>query len=103
MLQSVTCNRLHTVEQRYARWLLVCADRTEGDTFDLAQESFVEMLGVATSKSPSVARKLQHAGLICCRRGATTLLDRRELEAVACECYRIVRDRYERVLAQAFG
>jgi CRP-like cAMP-binding protein len=103
MLQSGTCNRLHTVEQRCARWLLVCADRTEGDTFDLAQESFVEMLGVATSKSPSVARKLQHAGLICCRRGATTLLDRRELEAVACECYRIVRDRYERVLAQAFG
>jgi hypothetical protein len=50
-----------------------------------------------------VARKLQHAGLICCRRGATTVLDRRELEAVACECYRIVRNRYERLLTQAFG
>jgi CRP-like cAMP-binding protein len=102
MLQSVTCNRLHTVEQRCARWLLACADRTAGDTFDLAQDSFAEMLGVPKAKSPSVARKLQHAGLICCRGGATTLLDRLELEAVACECYRIVRDRYERVLAQAF-
>jgi CRP-like cAMP-binding protein len=102
MLQSVTCNRLHTVEQRCARWLLVCADRTAGDTFDLSQESFAEMLGVPKAKSPSVARKLQQAGLICCRGGATTLLDRGELEAVACECYRIVRDRYERLLAQAF-
>jgi CRP-like cAMP-binding protein len=103
MLQSVPCNKLHTVEQRYARWLLVCADRTESDVFDLSQECFAEMLGVARSRSPSVARKLQHAGLICCRRGATTVLDRRELEAVACECYRIVRNRYERLLAQAFG
>ena len=102
MLQSVPCNRLHTLEQRCARWLLVCADRTEGDTFDLSQECFAEMLGVPKSKSPSVARKLQRAGLICCRPGATTVLDRRELEAVACECYRIVRKRYEGLLAQAF-
>ena len=103
MLQSVPCSRLHTVEQRYARWLLVCADRTEGATFDLSQECLAEMLGVPKSRSPGVARKLEQAGLICRRRGETTVLDRRELEAVACECYGIVRNRYERLLAQAFG
>ena len=59
MLQSVPCSRLHTVEQRCARWLLVCADRTEGDTFELSQECFAEMLGVPKSRSPGVARKLQ--------------------------------------------
>ncbi len=103
MLQSVPCNRLHTVEQRCARWLLVCADRSESDTFDLSPECFAEMLGVPKSRSPSVARKLQQAGLICCRHNATTVLDRPELEAVACECYRVVRNRYERLLAQNFG
>lgn len=103
MLQSVPCNGMHTVEQRCARWLLVCADRTESDTFDLSQECLAEMLGVPKSRLPSVARKLQQAGLICCRRSATTVINRRELEAVACECYRIVRNRYERLLTQAFG
>jgi CRP-like cAMP-binding protein len=103
MLQSVPCNRLHTVEQRCARWLLVCADLTEGDTFELSQECFAEMLGVPQSRSPGVVRKLQHAGLISCASGATTLLDRRELEAVACECYRIVRNRHEGLLARHFG
>jgi len=103
MLQSVPCNRLHTVEQRCARWLLLCADLTVGDTFELSQECFVEMLGVPKSRSPSVVRKLQHAGLIYCRGGTITVLDRRELEAVACDCYRIVRSRYERLLAPPFG
>jgi CRP-like cAMP-binding protein len=102
MLQSVPCTRLHTVEQRCARWLLVCADLIEGDTFELSQECFAEMLGVPKSRSPGVVRKLEHAGLISCASGATTVLDRPELEAVACECYRIVRNRYEGLLARAF-
>ena len=103
MLQSVPCNRLHTVEQRCARWLLVCADRTESDTFDLSQQCFAETLGLPKSRVAPIARKLQHAGLIRCRGGETTVLDRGELEAVACTCSRIVRNRYERLLAQAFG
>jgi CRP-like cAMP-binding protein len=102
MLQSVPCNRLHTAEQRCARWLLVCADLTEGDTFELSPECFAEMLGVPKSRSPSVVRKLQHAGLISCTSRATTVLDRRQLEAVACECYRIVRNRNEGLLARRF-
>ena len=67
----------------------------EGDTFELSQECFAEMLGVPKSRSPGVVRRLQHAGLISAANHAITVLDRPELEAVACECYRIVRNRYE--------
>jgi CRP-like cAMP-binding protein len=102
MLQSVPCNRLHTVQQRCARWLLMCADLTEGETFELSQECLAEMLGVPPSRSPGVVRELRHAGLIACVRGATTVLDRRQLEAVACECYRIVRNKNEGLLARRF-
>jgi CRP-like cAMP-binding protein len=97
LLQAVPCTRLHTVEQRSARWLLMCADRTEDDTFDLAQECLAEMLGVPDSTWTAVG-SLQQAGLINCRRDTITVLDRGGLEAAACECYRIVRDGYERAL-----
>ena len=102
LLQAVPCTRLHTVEQRCARWLLMCADRTEDDTFELTQECFAEMLGVPDSTWTSVVGSLQQAGLINYRRDTITVLDRRGLEAAACECYRIVRDRCERLLARAF-
>jgi CRP-like cAMP-binding protein len=102
VLQAVPCTRLHTVEQRCARWLLMCADRTEDDTFELVQECFAEMLGVPNSTWTATVGTLQQAGLVRHRRGAITMLDRRGLEATACECYRIVRDRYERLLARAF-
>jgi CRP-like cAMP-binding protein len=102
LLQAVPCTRLHTVEQRCARWLLMCADRTEDDTFELAQECLAEMLGVPDSTWTAVVGSLQQAGLIDYRRGAIKVLDRLSLEAAACECYRIVRDRYERLLDRAF-
>jgi CRP-like cAMP-binding protein len=93
---------LHTVEQRCARWLLMSADRKEDDTFELAQECLAEMLGVSDSTCTAVVGSLQQAGLINYRRDVITVLDRRRLEAAACECYRIVRDRDERLLARAF-
>ena len=80
----------------------MCADRTEDDTFELTQECFAEMLGVPDSTWTSVVGSLQQGGLINCRRDTITVLDRRGLEAIACECYRIVRDRCERLLARAF-
>ena len=101
LLQAVPCTRLHTVEQRCARWLLMCADRTEDDTFELTQECFAEMLGVPDSTWTSVVGSLQQAGLVNCRQDTITVLDRRGLEAAACECYRIVRDRCEQLLARA--
>jgi CRP-like cAMP-binding protein len=103
MLQAVPCNRLHTVEQRCARWLLMCADRAEDDTFELTRESLAEMLGVPQPTVTAIARTLRQAGLISYHWDIITVLDRRELEAAACECYQIVRDRYERLLACVFG
>jgi CRP-like cAMP-binding protein len=103
MLQAVPCNRLHTAEQRCARWLLMCADRIEDDAFEWAPEPFAEMLGVPQSKLTAITRRLQESGLICHRGGAIAVLDRQGLETAACECYRIVRDRSERSLAPAFN
>ena len=99
ILQAVPCNRLHTVEQRCARWLLMCADRTEGDTFEIARQGLAQMLGVA-QPTLIVVRKLQSEGLIECRRSAITVVDRQGLETAACECYRIVRNRYRRLPAR---
>lgn len=103
MLQAVPCNRLHTVEQRCARWLLMCADRIAGDTFEVARSGLAQMLGVTEATLTIVLRKLQSEGLICYRRSAITLVDRPGLESVACECYRIVRDRYRQLRAHTCG
>ena len=102
LLQNVACNAAHRVEQRCVRWLLTCDDQTEGDTFELTQEYLAEMLGVRRSTVTVIACTLQQAGLIRYRRGAITVLDRRGLEAAACECYSIVRNRYKQLLAHAF-
>jgi CRP-like cAMP-binding protein len=101
-LQAVPCTRLHTVEQRCARWLLMCADRTEDERFELTQEHLAEMLGVPQSTVNAIAGTLQQAKLIRYHRDAITVCDRRGLETAACECYRIVRDRCERLLVRAF-
>jgi CRP-like cAMP-binding protein len=102
MLQAVPCNRLHTVQERCARWLLTCADRTEDDTFELTQTSLAKILGVPNSTVAAVGCTLQQARLVHYRRSTITVLDRRGLEAAACECYRIVRDRCERLLDRPF-
>jgi CRP-like cAMP-binding protein len=103
LLQNVACNAAHRVEQRCARWLLMCSDQTEDDTFELTQEYLAQMLSVRRSTVSVVAGTLQQAGLIHYRRGAITILDRRMLEATACKCYRIIRDGYERPLVLAAG
>jgi CRP-like cAMP-binding protein len=95
ILQAVPCSRLHTAEQRCARWLLMCADRTEGDKFELTRECLAEMLGVPQSWFEIVAHKMENAGLICDRQGTITVLDRPGLETAACGCYRILHERNE--------
>ena len=99
VLQAIPCHRLHMVEQRCARWLLMCADRMEDDTFELAQESLAQILCVARSAVTAIAGTLQQAELIRYRRDEVTVLDRRGLEAAACECYRIVGNRCDRLSA----
>jgi CRP-like cAMP-binding protein len=100
LLLNVACNAAHSVEQWCARWLLTCHDQAEHDTFELTQECLAEMLGVPDSTWAAVG-SLQQAGLINYRRDTITVLERRGLEAAACECYRIVRDGYERALVRA--
>jgi len=97
VLQSAACNALHTVEARLARWLLLLQDRVDGDPrLPLTQEFLAEMLGVQRTTVTTAARALQRAGLIAYKWGGVTVLDRTGLERVSCECYGVIRDRYER-------
>jgi CRP-like cAMP-binding protein len=96
--QTAACNRLHTVEERLARWLLTTHDRIERDEFLLTQEFISRMLGTRRSGVTVAAGILQSAGLINYRRGHINILDRLGLEEVSCECYRIVKDEYDRYL-----
>ncbi|HEX4020844.1 MAG TPA: Crp/Fnr family transcriptional regulator [Acidobacteriaceae bacterium] len=92
--QSVLCNRMHEVEARLARWMLMSADRTQSESLDLTQEFLAQMLGSRRSSVTVAAGKLQTLGMIRYTRGRIQIVDRDRLEQMACECYHIVRDHY---------
>jgi CRP-like cAMP-binding protein len=96
--QTAACNRLHSVEQRCARWLLMSSDRTQSDMLPLTQEFLSSMLGVRRAGVTETAGELQRSGLIRYHHGQITIVDREGLEATACECYRLDRDRFDRLL-----
>jgi CRP-like cAMP-binding protein len=96
--QTAACNAHHTLEARLARWLLMAHDRADGDVLPLTQEFTSLMLAVRRSGVNATARSLQAAGLITYSRGHITVTDRSGLEAVSCECYRVVAERYRRML-----
>lgn len=96
--QSVACNRLHSIEERFARWVLMTQDRVSGNEFPLTQEYLADMLGVHRPSVSLVARMYQQAGVIKYSRGTITVLDRPALEDACCECYDIVRKQFERLL-----
>jgi len=91
--QSAACNALHHAGQRFAKWLLRCHDRVEGDTLNLTQEYLASMLGSQRTTVNEAAQGLQKAGAIAYSRGRITVLDRAALERAACECYRRGGDR----------
>jgi CRP-like cAMP-binding protein len=94
--QTASCNALHGIEQRCARWLLMTHDRVGGaDQFPLTQEYLAIMLGVRRAGVSEAAGALQDAGLIRYRRGGIQILDRAGLEAAVCECYGIVRRHFD--------
>ena len=97
--QSAACNRLHSLEQRCARWLLELHDRADTDTFSMTHEFLAMMLGVRRPGVSLAAHTLQEKGLITYAHGAMTVLDRHGLEAAACECYRVIQDECERLWA----
>jgi CRP-like cAMP-binding protein len=88
--QTAVCNRLHAVEQRLCRWLLMCRDRVERDELEMTQEFISNMLGGRRETVTVAAGRLQDAGVIRYSRGHITIVDRKGLEALVCECYLVV-------------
>jgi CRP-like cAMP-binding protein len=93
--QSVACNALHSVEERLSRWILMSADRGDGVRAPLTQEYLAIMLGVQRTTVTQAARSLQSAGLISYARGTISIADRRGLEDRVCECYGVVRQKFQ--------
>jgi len=96
LAQSAACNRLHEVEERLARWLLMAQDRAGSDLLPLTHEFLAEMLGSRRSTVTVAAGALQRAGLIEYSRGRVKILDRTGLANSACECYEITKQQFER-------
>jgi CRP-like cAMP-binding protein len=96
-VRTAGCNRIHPVDQRCARLLLMSSDRVGGHTFPVTHEFLATMLAVRRASVTEAAGMLQAAGLIEYRRGQMTISDRAGLEAVACEDYRLTRDGYDRL------
>lgn len=94
--QTAVCNRLHSIEQRLCRQLLMCHDRTGSPELLMTQELIAHMLGGRRESVTVAAGHLQDMGLIRYCRGRITVLNRSGLEASACECYRIVEDQLAR-------
>jgi CRP-like cAMP-binding protein len=98
MSQTAVCNRLHEIEQQLCRWLLLSHDRLDSDELVMTQELIANMLGVRREGVTAAAGRLQEQGLISYVRGHIKILDRRGLEAAVCECYKVVKDEYDRLL-----
>lgn len=96
--QSAACNRLHSIEERCCRWLLMIHDRVDSDEYLLTQEFLSQMLGVRRASVNVVASILQKARLIRYSRGRITILDRLGLEAASCECYARIKQEFDRLL-----
>lgn len=88
--QNAGCNRMHDIDQRAAKWLLLCRDRVDEDTFELTQEFFAIMLGVTRPRLNAVQAAFARAGWISYWRGRVSVLDRAALEDQACDCYAVI-------------
>ncbi|MBA3890600.1 MAG: Crp/Fnr family transcriptional regulator [Gemmatimonadaceae bacterium] len=93
--QTAACNRMHDLAQRAARWLLITHDRVDGDTFALTHEFLAIMLGVRRAGVSEAAAELQRKGAIRYSRGRVTVTDRSILTRESCECYAVVRARFD--------
>jgi CRP-like cAMP-binding protein len=95
--QTAACNRMHTIEERLARWLLSCRDRMSSNRLALTHEFLGDMLGSPRTTVTLAMGLLENAGMVRRSRGAVTIVNREALEAAACECYRVVHDEYLRL------
>jgi len=101
MSQTAVCNRHHSVDQQLCRWLLLSLDRLPNNVLHMTQELIANMLGVRREGVTEAAGRLQSAGLIHYHRGEITVFDRALIEARSCECYRVVKKEYDRLLGVA--
>lgn len=93
--QSVVCNARHPLPGRLARWLLMYHDRLERDEFELTHEFMAHMLGVRRAGVSEVANELQKMGFISYRHGYVRIIDRKGMEQFTCECYPVVKEKYD--------
>jgi CRP-like cAMP-binding protein len=100
MAQTAVCNRHHSLDQQLCRWLLLSLDRLPGNELVMTQELIANMLGVRREGVTEGALRLQEAGLIRYARGRITVLDREGLQKRTCECYRVVKKEYDRLLPE---
>jgi CRP-like cAMP-binding protein len=96
--QTVACNAMHTTEEKMCRWLLMMHDRADGEALPYTHEFLSHMLGANRKSVTLAAQSMQTAGLISYRRGKIQVLDRPGLEKASCECYAIVRERFDAFL-----
>lgn len=101
--QTAVCNRLHSMEQRLCRWLLMCHDRASCAELLITQELIANVLGGRRESVTIAAGRLQDAGVIHYRRGHIRILDRSRLESSTCECYRSVEEEIDRLFCRKRG
>lgn len=101
--QIAACNRLHEVEERLARWLLMSQDRVGSEILPLTQEFLAQMLGTRRASVSVAAAALQSAGMIKYSRGSVGILDRKKLEKKACNCYAVIEEQKNRWHAEVFS
>lgn len=99
VMQGVACNGLHSVVQRCCKWLLMSQDSIGAPELAITHEFLAQMLGVRRASVSDVLRPLQDQGMIRANRGRVTILNRAGLEETSCQCYRIIRSEYERLLS----
>jgi len=96
--QTVACNAMHTTEERMCRWLLMMHDRAGGEALPYTHEFLSHILGANRKSVTLAAQAMQNAGLISYRRGTIQVMDRLGLEKASCECYAIVKERFDAFL-----
>lgn len=99
LAQSAVCNRFHSTEARFCRWLLSMGDRVESGVLPLTHEILSNMLGAERAHTSRTAKSLQNAGLIYYTPGSIEIRDRKGLESASCECYRVVKRQVSNCLA----
>ncbi|MHB1730662.1 MAG: Crp/Fnr family transcriptional regulator [Leptospirillum sp.] len=103
MAQTAVCNRHHSLDQQFCRWLLLSLDRLPSNELTMTQELIANMLGVRRESVTEAAGKIQKAGLISYHRGRITVIDRVGLEKRVCECYAVVKTECDRLLETKYS